>query len=460
MQTVESIVETSDSRLTKGINYLLLLKVLFAMVLIVGGVVFRPLMYAASIFVVLIVFFSQTEEEIFSIAFALLSLSPIFKFSPNSSSVFTYLEIVIIFKLIIRNRKIETKFLVGVVLFIIYVLAGSNFDISTTVKTIMMPIIMYLICRDMNYEKLTIVSGYYIGGVIIGSVLGICRAWIPNLNSFISYKSVHLSLVNGKGFESALRFSGLWGDPNYYSIHLLLVMTICIILYFRKQIAHSFFIVLYGLSVVFGSMTGSKSYFLMAAILTVIFLFSLIYFRQTSMFIGILILLSVVLLLLITGKIDLFSTVLTRLNNVNSGFSKSGLTTGRIELLQYYMNLFAEKPLKFLIGNGVAVGHSYRHPHNTLIDYLDVLGLLGTILSGYVFVIVYKDTPKIGKGNILIALVIPMFFFLSMFYSIDFCFEVALIICFFKQGIIEHNDDNKNVVPEEKVSTNSEMQRK
>ena len=143
MQTVESIVETSDSRLTKGINYLLLLKVLFAMVLIVGGVVFRPLMYVASIFVVLIVFFSQTEEEIFSIAFALLSLSPIFKFSPNSSSVFTYLEIVIIFKLIIRNRKIETKFLVGVVLFIIYVLAGSNFDISSTVKTIMMPIIMY-----------------------------------------------------------------------------------------------------------------------------------------------------------------------------------------------------------------------------------------------------------------------------------------------------------------------------
>ena len=460
MQTVETIIESNDNRVINNFNYTILLKVVIGMILIVGGVVFRPLMYVAAIYTAAIVFLSKSDADIISIAFSLLSLSPIFKFSPNSSSVFTYLEILIVIKLLISNRKIEAKFLVGIVLFIIYVLAGANFDISTTIKTIMMPIILYLICRNMNYEKLTVVSGYYIIGVFVGSVLGVCRAWIPNLNSFISYKSVHLSMVEGRGFETAVRFSGLWGDPNYYSIHLFLVMTIGVIFYFRKQVSPIIFFFVYGLSVVFGSMTGSKSYFLMAAILTIIFVFCLIHYRQMSMLIGVSVLSGFVLFLLLTGKIDLFSTVITRLNNANSGFSKSGLTTGRIELLQYYLNLFAERPIKFLIGNGIAVGHSYRHPHNTLIDYLDVLGLIGSVLSCYVFASVYKDTPRIGKGNILIALVIPMFFFLSMFYSIDFCFELALIVCFLKQGVVEPKDNDVNSDAEESINIKTETQRK
>ena len=135
-------------------------------------------------------------------------------------------------------------------------------------------------------------------------------------------------------------------------------------------------------------------------------------------------------------RIDIFSTVLTRFRNINTGFSSSGITTGRIELLQYYLQLFLENPVKFIIGNGIGIGYSYRPPHNTIIDFLDIMGLIGTFLFSALLIKIYKLTPTEGKGTAFILLVPLMYFFLSMFYSIDFCFELALIYCFSRQGII------------------------
>lgn len=413
-----------------------LIKVILGFALVLAGVIARPIMYVAAVYGAGLILLCRDEDSILSALFAWLSISSVFKFSPNATSIFTYLEIISIVKLFLMNREIEKRLFGVLSLYIIYTLIGSGFDATTYIKTIMLPIIVYLTVRNMDYARLSKISGYYILGVFAGSLMGVCRAWIPNINSFIAYKSVNLSYSAGTGYESAIRFSGLWGDPNYYSIHLLLVMSICILLYIRKQIGIISFSGIYGGVIVFGAMTGSKSFIIMVAIVTFFFVLSLIHNRQFSRMIFILSLVIVVLLLMYTGKIDIFSTVLTRFANVSTGFARSGLTTGRLELVQYYLHLFIEDPIKLLVGNGIGVGHSYRPPHNTLIDFLDIVGVLGTALFSAVIVRIYKQTPSDGEGSAFILLIVPMFFFLSMFYSIDFCFELALILCFLRMGSV------------------------
>ena len=412
------------------------IRVIAGFALVIAGVIAPPIMYAAAIYGVAMLLLCRDEDTILSALFSWLSISPIFKFSPNATSIFTYLEIISIVKLFIINRKIEKQLFGVLSLYMVYVLIGSKLDGTTYIKTIVLPIIVYLTVRNMDYARLSKISGYYILGVFIGSLIGVCRAWIPNINSFIAYKSVNLSYSAGTGYESAIRFSGLWGDPNYYSIHLLLVMAICILFYIRKQIKIISFSCLFGGAIVFGAMTGSKSFILMAAIVTFFFIISLIYNRQFSRMIIVLSIIIITLLLMYTGKIDIFSTVLTRFTNVSTGFARSGLTTGRTELLPYYLHLFIEDPIKLLVGNGIGIGHSYRPPHNTLIDFLDIVGVFGTALFGAVIVRIYKLTPSDGYGSIFILLIVPMFFFLSMFYSIDFCFELALILCFLRMGSV------------------------
>ena len=187
---------------------------------------------------------------------------------------------------------------------------------------------------------------------------------------------------------------------------------------------------------VLGAMTGSKSFILMAAIITFFFVLSLFYYRQFLRMAFIMMIIVILLILMYTGRIYIFSTALTRFTNASTGFARSGILTGRLELVQYYAQLFINDPLKLLFGNGIGVGHSYRPPHNTLIDFLDIIGFFGTILFGAVLVKTYNLTPSDGRGSLYILLVVPMFFFFSMFYSIDFSFELALILCYLRLGKI------------------------
>ena len=423
MQPMDECAEQNN--VIERLDTILLFKVLAGVLLIILGVAFRPVMYLACVYSFVVVLFTKDEGNVIAMQFAWLSFSPIFKFSPNSTSVFTILELVFVAKLIMCNRRVEKKTFVLLLIYSIYVIAGASLAFSDLVKTILVPIILYLIIRSMD---------------LAGSLVGLCRAWIPNLNSFITYKNANLAFIEGRGFDAVTRFSGLWGDPNYYSIHLLLVMSICIVFYVRKQLKPIPFMIIYGVSILFGAFTGSKSFFIMAALVTIFFVVTLIYNHQFSRMTIVLLALVVVLILMIQGKIDVFSTVFSRLINDTTGVSGTDITTGRLQLITYYLQLFANNPAKFVFGNGVGVGLSYRPPHNTLFDFLDILGLVGTTIMSLLLYHMYKNTPKEGQGSKFVLLIVPMFFVLSMFYSIDFCFELALVFCFLRQGQIKQEE--------------------
>lgn len=416
------------------LKYSLTIKVLIGIVLVLGGVIARPVMYVAALYSLIVIITYKDTKDLICTMFAWLNISTIFKFSLNSTSIFTYLELVTILILIIRNRKINKRILLLIFIYGVYVFVGSNFDFATYLKTLMIPLVLYLLLRELNYGRLKEVSFYYILGLLAGSALGLIKSFIPNLNAMVVYKKVNLSYSVGEGFTTSTRFSALWGDPNYYSVHLILAMVIIAILYLRLEIKPITFYILEGLFILLGALTGSKSFLFMAVITVAIFIVLSLKKGQSSRVIAAAGIVLVIVLLTFTGKIDLFSVVLRRIGNANTGFALSGLTTGRTELLQYYFRLFIESPIKFLIGNGIGEGFSYRPPHNTVIDYLDLLGLIGSVIALLLFIVIFSKAPSEGCGSKFVLVVALMFFALSMFYSIDFCFELTLIAAYMRLG--------------------------
>lgn len=410
------------------------IKVSFGYLVILMGVMASPMRYVSALYCFGALLLARDRADIICMLFAWISVSPIFKFTPGATSTFTYLELLAIGKLFWMDRKINKRFLFCWLVYLSYLVVGMGGEYATFIKTVMMPMLLYLLTKEPNYDQLKQTSLYYIVGTLVGSVLGLCKAFIPNLSSFLSdYKIVNVSYSTVTGFSAEIRFSALWEDPNYYSIHLIAAIAICIILYLRKELPVYLFYGTYGVMTLFGAMTGSKSFLLMLVLVTIILMIGLFKDCQYRQLLFLLALVVGFLVLVMLGRVDLFSRVLARLENVNN--STTGLTTGRADLWVYYLNLFWENPLKLLVGNGLQRGFSYRPPHNTYIDFIDLLGLLGATLSAVVIIMPYFIMPKSGKGSGKVLFVILiMYFFLSMFYAIDFVFELAIAFSFCRIG--------------------------
>ena len=410
------------------------IKVAMGFILTIMGVVIRPIMVVAVLYCFGIVLMDPKRINAVCMLFAWLSVSPIFKFGPGTTSLFTYLELLAIGKLLWVDKTIHKVFLASWFAYLTYITVGMGTEYTEYIKTAMLPLLLYLLTKHMCYDYIKKVSFQYITGIIVGSLLGLCKEVIPNLKYFVAeYKTVNVSYSHATGFTSEIRFSALWADPNYFSVHLVIAISICVILYLRNEIKSYLFYGIYGNMVLFGAMTGSKSFFLMLIVLTFFLMVGLLRNRQYKQLFILITLVCGALLLMMLGYIDIFSRVFVRLDRINNG--SSDWTTGRMDLWTYYFQEFWNDPFKMFVGNGLEGGFSYRPPHNTYIDFIDILGIGGTAITIMTITASYFSVPQNGKGSRVILLVIAvMYFFLSMFYAIDLVFEVALAFSFCRIG--------------------------
>lgn len=403
----------------------LLIKVLIGIILVVAGVAFQPLMYIAVVYSFAIILIEKDPESVICILFALLNTAPIFKFSVGGTSVFTLIEIVAIAKLFTQRRYIESRFFVIWALYLVYMILGMGNAYADLIKCACMPLIIYMITRTLKYEQLKMVSTYYIFGVFANSVIGLLRLYIPNMQSYVSFKQ------QGYGYSGAAlvltdRFSGLWGDPNYYSIHLILVLSIVIVLFSRKEISAIVFYAIYVAMTVLGSLTGSKSFFLTLIVVTACAVAVLLKEKQISHSAVFIFAIAFATFLLAKGYIDVFSRVMYRLQNI----SALGFDTGRSDIWKSYYELYSDNFLLMLFGSGLGRGFLLRVPHNAFIDVIVLYGGIGGTIAFFAFYKAFVFCHKQRKGNVVPAFILLiMYSFLSMYYSIDAPFQIALASC-------------------------------
>ena len=378
-------------------------------------------------------FIIVTESQIKSLEM-LMFLAPmatIFKLSPNSLAFLTYLELFYVLFYFIRGRgKIEKSemliFLFGFYLLTIQIINGG-IDLNATLKMLANLFLLSVAIKtevEGEAKRLFII---FILGVIISSLMANITSSYFHITQFVGMKGY------GTGAGGYVyRFSGLYRDPNYYSVNVIIALCSIILLLKRKKIsalAAGFFSILL---IAFAVETVSKSAIIMLAVPAIMFLYSMLRERRYGLFsIGV-IAVAIILMLAFSNQIPALDNIMRRF--MSAGTDLDSLTTHRSTLWQNYLHYLSDHIGALLFGrsllnytlNGAA-------PHNTYLDLLYQLGIVGSTFLFAVLALMFKKQRVNFNRNILnysIAICIAiMYLFLSelQYYDLPFHF----ILCYF-----------------------------
>lgn len=363
--------------------------------------------------------------KILCIMFFALPFSTIFKIGAGTS-FFTYWELLFAIMYFVKKNFRCTRREIGIILFTLFLAANQclhgTLDVTMTLKFFSYLILLTAIANYTFEDGNKTVFLCYITGYIMSSFSMLSDGVLFNIRPYVNVK---LERVNG---EYITRFAGLYGDPNYYVVNIIISMVLLVILFGKKQIRFLHAAVLMIPLVVFTAMTGSKSGLLMLAPVAAFFIYQC--FARRHYFFGVLstILAGVAAVMIFSGEIELFSKVLDRLFN-----GSGGLTSGRADTTWYrYLLYFSEAPLRMVFGRSIAFYDlDGIIAHNTYIDLLYELGIVGTVWLLAIIWKSYRCTVKIRRNLLnysVLLVILAMYFFLSELQYFDPPFHVALAI--------------------------------
>lgn len=400
-------------------------------ILIVGGTFNGILSYVAFLLSALAIVMLPDEDSI-CLMMLILSFANIFKSSPDSQSFFTYLMLLYVLCYFVKKGSVNKQFLYSFGVFLVFLMFQIfiSVNILRTIKFVSNILLIYVAANsstDHNTKKIFL---FYIIGVAISSSIAALDI-IPNLSNYIGEKE---SFIDS---DYVARFSGMYGDPNYYAVNVIIALCLVVILNHRKELSTALSVCLGALMVVFVGLTMSKSAFLMLILPLLLLLYSKVKNRNYIVLLCVIVAGIATVTLLFSGKIEIFNDVLYRLNNASDIDS---LTTGRSYLWQNYIDFLLDNPNTLLFGGGFGaelVGD--RGAHNTYIDLIYYLGIIGTSLLAFVFGALIGTKKKAARSNLLnysiwICIAV-MYLFLSQLFYFDWPFHIIIAIWISKMNM-------------------------
>ena len=409
-------------------KYRVLIAALTGSLLILFGVAAKPVELIALLFCVGITWFSEDDLLVICCLACWMSLATVFKLGVGGSSFYAYIVILYAVNRLIRDRNVNKDFLLILLIYAVYLIFGMRTQFMDMIKSVMMPLQLYMMAKCLDYQGLKRVSSYYILGNIIESTAAMFNSVIPNLSDYLSSNNAY-AVKTIEGYVPKPRFAGLWEDPNFYSIHLLLGIIICILLYSRREIkVYVFYGIVAALSF-FGAKTLSKSFILMLIIALAYAYYLFIKNRQFGSVALFSVFLVGFLILTAAGYIDVFSMILKRLSEALS--SGGDLTTGRADIWKDYVYYFYSHPKSLLFGVGLGGSRPFKmEPHNSYLEIILYLGITGTmIFCMTIYNAVAASWPRPLRGSAVpFMLILIMYFFLGKYNSADLQMELLLLL--------------------------------
>lgn len=411
-------------RIAINTNFKLYMILAVYTLLILFGTNIPVFSYAALLFGLVVIIFQPLDINIYTIVF-IMHFATIFKISAVGQSFFTYIFLVFILYYCcnkMRISKIELSILgFGLYLVLGQIFLGVGLNITRTIKLVISLELIYWVWKNRYKIIPEKIFQLYIWGVIISSFVSLWGTQLFNINQY----------VMGKEFryegEYLNRFSGLYTDPNYYGVNLIIAACLMIILYHvGKMKMRTFAAGMFALSY-FAISTYSKSVFLMLVLPMGLFVYSQ-YRQRHYLFCAFSLVAAVWLIVLaFSGSISSLDVVFSRLQ----GKSLNKLTTGRVDLWRSYIQNIIEES-KYLM-----FGRSINYPllneeaaHNTYIQLIYYLGIIGTtwlMLILHRMSSIRKQKKNLLNYSVLIT-ILAMYFFLSELFYFDVPFHLILCI--------------------------------
>lgn len=417
-------------------------------------------MYAVWAITVLLVLFSVRINTIFSAAAFLLSAfalvyfpsnmavvfciglfpyASLFKLNPESLSLFTICEFLLIGLLLIRKKKINARFASALLVLVAYMLFTSTeqLSVSIIIKSVLTFFLIAFLPPLIGKGEIKNITYMGTMSAAISMYLSSSEWFSPYMEPY--YSELNMYVDSSGHLTDVVRASGFFGDPNYCAMFIIITLAAMCVLYYYKIVKQEFWIFFIP-PILLGFYTYSKSYFL-CVLLLFLFLFVLVLVpRYKGVALLFALSLSIVLVMTVNGEIQMINLVLDRFN------SETGdITTGRGEMNVFYLSYLWENPRALIFGAGIAVDQlsmASNNVHNIYIEMLFKLGLCGSAI--YVAALVFAIKSGFGgrsKGKHSIIKYLPVFFLLLMYgflsgisdYAFPF-YVVFSMMVFFVQG--------------------------
>ncbi len=386
---------------------------------------------AAFLITGLMLVFCDEESNLLQIFFV-LPMANIFKFNSEVQSFFTIIILIYVILHLVLPRK--ATFIVA--LFAIYILVtqlrSGGFDLFRTIKFICNLLFLSSTLNGNVKARHGEIFLSYIVGNIVASFFATTSNSFFKIEQYIGAKE-----LGGLEFEDGItRFAGLYSDPNYYSISIIISLCLLVVLYDREEISGFVTSILTVPLIYFSVITYSKSALIMLLLPFALFLYS-VFRRKKYTAICITLIASVIILcLVISEQIPALNIVLTRIEagETSEGIDINTLTTGRYNLWLKYIRAITKDIGIILFGTGINTRNlDGNATHNTYLDALYFLGLSGTVLLGLSLKAIssqygntkFKRSPI--NYSIVICIVI-MYFFLSELFYFDPPFHIFLAV--------------------------------
>lgn len=356
--------------------------------------------------------------------------------TPTSFSFFTFgLVLACIIGILKSGLRVKHYQIIGViclsvVTLIAKTLHGYSFSfsyIAFLMMILLFPTLMWEI-HGHRYSFYHVVLFFSLG-IMIAALCAYYFAYFPNIAQYIHVDS----------YSNITRYSGFYGDPNFYSAQVAAALAGCLVLVL-KTISKSRVALLCGLIVCLlycGFLSASKSFLLVTVVLLLLWFVQLLISKGRAGQKVLLIVISAFAAVYIASSNmfgNLFDIVMSRLENANSW---SDFTTHRTEIWADYTDAILSNVKILLLGNGFTnIKFSGVGSHNTLIQSIWQFGIIGAPVLIWWAINFLKDgiVRRLYSKQILIALILMGGTFapwlaIDMLWSDDFFLMQAYIIC-------------------------------
>lgn len=307
-----------------------------------------------------------------------LPWTALLRFSPDSISFYTLALLMVgcirTFKnkFSLKNYFVATALAITVLTLLAKIIDGyrlANSYLMFLAMLVMFPMLDFE-NRTYDFYQLTV---FFSVGIIIAALTAEQFAGYPNIAKYIKVDA----------YLTITRRCGYYGDPNFYTAHITAAIAGCLtqIVSGRKQGTVPVLMVLIGFLVYCGFLSGSKSFFLIAILLMILWVVEICLTRgkltkKTALILSLLaFLVYIASSSLFRDKIDVIFTRFSWADDT------SEFTTGRTDLWEIYLTRIFNSPKLLLLGQGFTdILIAPRASHNTLIQLVYQFGIFGAVL--------------------------------------------------------------------------------
>ena len=147
----------------------------------------------------------------------LLPSEMVIKLSTDSTSLFTYLMIVISIIAIGRKRVIDRKIFLSIMVVFVYLFLGVGSNYTTMIKMVVGLFLFYILVQEYEIKDVNCYIMSFCLGLAFSCLLGMYKTTMPEIGRFFS--DFNFEYIGG---TSRSRFSGLYLDPNFFSISAII----------------------------------------------------------------------------------------------------------------------------------------------------------------------------------------------------------------------------------------------